>query len=326
MKEIVFVHENSPKWKDFENKLNDAEDKVSEDISKLYIQVTDDLAYANTYFPGTETSAYLNQLALKVHQHVYTTKREKKNIVVTFWKYSFPALVYKYRRLVLYSALIFLTGMLIGALSSKYDNTFVRLIMGDRYMDLTESNIEKNDPFAIYKTMNQSDMFFRIAANNIRVGILCFVAGILLIIGSGYIMLSNGIMLGTFHYFWFENGFFELSLRTVFLHGTLEIFSIIITGAAGILIGHSFLFPGTYKRIESLKKGSRDAVKIVVGTIPLFIIAAIIESFVTRHYQMPLWLSIGIIAASTLFIVYYFFVYPRYLTNNNYGKQLHQIN
>lgn len=316
MKEIVFIHENSQKWKDFEKKLNETDGEVHDDISKLYIQVTDDLSYANTYFPGSDTAAYLNQLALRAHQHVYRTKKEKKNILVTFWKYSFPLLVFKHRKLVLYTAVILFAGLFTGALSSGYDNTFVKLIMGDKYMDMTQSNIDKNDPFAVYKSMNEPDLFFAIAANNIYVAIRCFVLGIFLILGSVYFILRTGIMLGAFHYFWLENGYFNLSLRTVFLHGTLEIFSIIIAGAAGILIGYSFLFPGTYSRIDSLKQGSQDAVKLMIGIIPFFILAAIIEGFVTRHYLMPVYVSTGIIGTSIVLIAYYFFIYPKNLLKN----------
>jgi uncharacterized membrane protein SpoIIM required for sporulation len=319
MKEVVFVHENSQKWKDFEKKLHAIDGEITDDISKLYIQVTDDLSYANTYYPESSTAVYLNQLALKAHQHVYRTRKEKKNIFYTFWGFTFPLLVYKYRKFVFYSTLIFLAGIFIGALSQKYDTTFVKLIMGDQYMDLTESNIEKNDPFAIYKMMNAPDMFLRIALNNIYVAVRCFVLGIFLILGTVYFMIYTGIMLGSFHYFWLENGYFNLSLRTVYLHGALEIFSIIIAGAAGIVLGYSFLFPGTYKRIDSLKKGALDSVKIMIGIVPFFILAALIEGFVTRHYMMPASLSLAIIGASIIFIAYYFFIYPQNLIRKN-GK------
>lgn len=324
MKEVVFVHENSEKWKAFEEVLNARGSKAVEDISKLYIQVTDDLSYANTYYPGSATAAYLNQLALRAHQYVYRTRKEKKNMILIFWKYTFPLLVYKHRRFILYSALIFMAGLFIGALSSSSDNTFVKLIMSEKYMDLTHRNIDNNDPFAIYRSMNEPDLFFSIALNNVYVALRCFVMGIFLILGSVYFILYTGIMLGSFHYFWLENGYFILSLRTVFLHGTLEIFSIIVSGAAGILLGYSFLFPGTYRRIDSLRKGTAESVKLMVGIIPFIIVAAVIEGFITRHYLMPAFVSIGIISASIVLIILYFFIYPKKLNNRNYGEQLHQ--
>lgn len=323
MKEVVFVHENSRKWKEFEERLKLTDSKATEDISKLYIQVTDDLSYANTYYPGSSTAAYLNQLALHVHQHVYRNKKEKRNVIKTFWQVSFPLLVFKYRKFVLYSALIFLAGLFIGTLSSRYDDTFVKLIMGDRYMNLTQSNIDSNDPFAIYKMENEPDMFTMIALNNVRVAMIYFVMGIFLMLGTVYFMLQTGVMLGSFHYFWLENGYFNMSLRTVFLHGTLEIFSIIVAGAAGILLGYSFLFPGTYSRLDSLKKGALDGVKMIIGICPFIVLAAVIEGFVTRHYKMPAVISILIILASIVFIIYYFYFHPKKLIKNHEKHSLH---
>jgi uncharacterized membrane protein SpoIIM required for sporulation len=323
MKEVVFVHENSQKWKDFESRLDSKGIVATEDISKLYIQVTDDLSYANTYYQGSSTAGYLNQLALKAHQHVYRTKKEHKNVIARFWGNTFPLIVYKHKRLVLFTALIFFAGVFIGALSSRYDSTFTQYILSDRYMDVTRDNIAKNDPFAIYKSQNEPAMFLMIAFNNIRVALISFVTGIFLIVGTVYFLITNGIMLGSFHYFWLENGYFVLSLRTVFLHGFIEIFSLIISGAAGILIGYSFLFPGTYSRIDSLKRGSMDAAKIMIGIIPFFIVAAMIEGFVTRHYLMPAIVSVLIITASFIFITYYFFILPQKLIKINHGKQLH---
>jgi len=103
---------------------------------------------------------------------------------------------------------------------------------------------------------------------------------------------------------------FLTSFLAIWTHGTLEISAIIIAGAAGLVLGNSFLFPGTHTRIHSLVRGARRALKICVGLVPVFIVAAFLEGFVTRHTEMPLVLNIFILVASLVFVIGYFVVYP----------------
>jgi len=90
----------------------------------------------------------------------------------------------------------------------------------------------------------------------------------------------------------------------------LEISAIIIAGCAGLVMGNSILFPGTYSRGVSFVRGAKQGVKIVIGLVPVFATAAILESFVSRYSQMPVWLSTSIIGVSLTFIIWYFIIYP----------------
>src|SRR6185369_11988404 len=96
----------------------------------------------------------------------------------------------------------------------------------------------------------------------------------------------------------------------VLIHGTLELWSIIVAGAAGVVLGMGFLFPGTLKRIDSLKIAAKDAVKIIIGILPVFIVAAFFEGVVTRHYKMHWIFSSLILFSSFVFIGWYFVIYP----------------
>jgi len=96
----------------------------------------------------------------------------------------------------------------------------------------------------------------------------------------------------------------------VMLHGTLEISAIIIAGGAGLRMGNSIIFPGTYNRLDSFKMGAKDGLKVVMGLMPVFVMAGFIESFITRYGGMPVVLKVFIIGTSLFFIIFYFFVYP----------------
>ena len=153
-------------------------------------------------------------------------------------------------------------------------------------------------------------MFMRIAFNNIAVAIVTYVLGIFFSIGTIIKLFQTGLMLGSFEYYFFSRGLGFKSITVVFLHGTLEIWAIVIAGAAGLILGNGILFPRTYSRSESFLKGGKDGLKILVGLVPVFIVAAFIEGFITRYANMPLWLSLSILIGSLLFIVWYFIIYP----------------
>lgn len=315
MREPLFVKQNAKKWEHFEHSATNDPDELADN----FIQITDDLAYAKTFYPKSKTTAYLNGLASKFHQSIYKNKSEKGNRFISFWQYELPVLFKTYQKQVMYSFIFFTVFCLMGALSAKYDDNFVRLIMGDEYIDMTNANIAKGDPFGVYKSQNEVLMFFGIAANNIYVSLVTFAAGIIFSVGSVYYLLRNGLMLGSFQYYFFSKGLGMKSVLVIWIHGTLEISAIVIAGAAGLVLGNSLLFPKTFTRMVSLKKGASDGMKIAVGLVPIFIVAAFFESFVTRHTEMPIWLSSSILIGSLIFLVWYVVIYP----NRIYKKTLY---
>lgn len=311
MREAAFVKQRLKKWETLDRLLDDKRSVDPDQLSSYFIELTDDLAYANTYYPASNTTLYLNNLASKVHQKIYLNKREDRNRVVTFWKEELPLLFYQARKPLLYSFIIFSVAVLVGIVSTAHDETFARLILSDSYVDMTLENIAQGDPMGVYKKSKQSDMFFAITFNNIRVSFYAFAAGVLLSIGTGFVLLQNGIMLGAFQYFFYQQGLLAESALTIWIHGTIEITSIIIAGGAGLVMGNSILFPGTYPRSVSFQRGARRGAKMVIGLVPLFIIAGFLESFVTRLTELPAIVKIAIIGLSFFTVVYYFVIYPR---------------
>jgi uncharacterized membrane protein SpoIIM required for sporulation len=125
-------------------------------------------------------------------------------------------------------------------------------------------------------------------------------------------------MLGSFQYYFFAKGLGWQSVLVIWIHGTLEISAIVIAGTAGMIMGSGLLFPGTRKRVDSLKRAAKDGVKVIVSLVPVFIAAAFLEGFITRHTAMPMWLSISILLLSLTFIIGYFVIYPVYLQRKGY--------
>lgn len=320
MREAVFTKQNNKKWKAFEQKIAQKGNVHPDELADLFIEVTDDLAFSQTYYPKSKTTQYLNQLAVTVHQSIYKNKKEKKGRFVRFWLNEVPDAIYQARKPMFMALGVFLLSIIIGIISTLYDVDFPRYILGDGYVNKTLDNIENGNPMGIYGTYGEEDMFFMITVNNILVALRAIALGILLSFLTYNMMIINGVMVGVFFTFLYKEGVLATALNTVFIHGTIELSSIVIAGGAGIFLGNSILFPGTYSRMASLKKAGRLVAKIAIGLIPMFVIAGFLESFVTRHYQ-NVWVGYLSIGITLPFIIWYYILLPKKLNSSN-GKTI----
>jgi len=213
--------------------------------------------------------------------------------------------------LLLASFIIMLVSVAVGIVSQLADPEFCRVILGDQYVDMTLDNIAKGHPMAVYSGGPETDMFLGITLNNVLVAFYTFLLGLLTSIGTGISLFQNSVMLGCFETFFAQHGLLGESLLAVMLHGTMEMSAIMVAGAAGLAMGNGWLFPGTYSRLVSFRRGAKRGLKIVVGTIPMFIIAGFIEGFVTRHTTIPDAVRLSVILLSAAFVVFYVVILPR---------------
>lgn len=319
MKEITFLKQNASKWENYESSLNKKEAEHPAKVAEMFIELTDDFSYSKSNYEASKTTQYLNSLTSRVHQLVYRNKKESSKRVFLFWKIEIPTLFGKYHNLLLISFVVGIIGTLLGVVSQLYDESFVRIIMGDDYVNQTIERIKNGNPIGIYGEMPQGFMFFYITINNIRVSFMMFAMGMIFSVGTGFYIMYNCIMLGSFFAMFYQYNVLGKALKVVWIHGTLEISAIVIAGCAGFILGNSFMFPDSYSRLESFKRGAKDGIKIVVGLIPIFICAGFLESFITRYTEMPLWLSLIIILGSLTFLVWYFIWLPLKLKKINYA-------
>lgn len=293
----------------------------TERLAANFIELSDDLAYARTFYPGSETELYLNQLLAAYLANINACPPRKKHALLDFWRTELPLLLASEYKTLLFALIFFILTVTIGAFSAAHDDTFVRLILGDNYVDMTLDNIASGKPMGVYDSENQWSMFFWITSNNIRVAFTAFAFGLLFSVGTLWILFFNGVMMGAFQYFFYSYGLFTHSMLSVWAHGTFEITSIILAGGAGLVMGNSFLFPGTYPRLVSFRRGALRGVKIVAGLVPFFIIAGFIESFITRYADaIPVIGGITILV-SLIGVIGYFGICP-YWVNREYKRRL----
>lgn len=316
MREATFLNQNEKKWRKVESMLNKNSKLSSEETANLFTELTDDLAYSQTHYPESVVTKYLNSLTTGIYQKISTNRKTKLSRFLEFWKTEVPTAMSFHLNSLLIVFLFFAFTVAIGALSTHFDETYPRVVLGDQYVDMTIENIENDDPMGVYKNEESLSMFFRITINNIKVSAKFFAGGIVFGIGTLYFLFMNGVMLGTFQYFFVTKNLFISSFLSIWIHGTLEILSLIVAGAAGLILGRSVLFPGSFTRIQSLTVQGKDALKIYIGTLPFIVVAGYLEGYVTRLTELHWTVKFFIILSSFLFMVWYFVILPLQIRRN----------
>lgn len=306
MREALFIKKNRERWLKNQHTPSSDPDEMAADFTQL----VDDLAYAKTFYPTSKVTTYVNKQASSIYLNIYRNRKEESNRLWRFWKYDLPLTIRKHHRAVLFSFLVFVILFSIGFFVSREDPEMSSAVLGSQYVHKTMENIDSGNPFGIYESGNPILSWLNLMIHNIRVSFLMFVSGVFAGIPSIYLLGENAVMVGVFDQMFAAKGFGLQFFLVVFVHGTLELTAIIVAGAAGLVLGKSFLFPGTIKRLDAFKQGAKDGVKIMIGLMPVFALAAFFEGFITRLYNDLSLFTSFITAASVLFVVWYFIIYP----------------
>lgn len=309
MRETAFIRQNREKWAEYEAYLN--QPHIDPDhLREMFVHVTDDLAYARTFYRNRSVHFYLNGLAQSIFNRFRQGRRPPLGQVWAFWAEELPSILWETRRALWLSFGIFILAMAVGVVSSRVDPDFAPYILGDGYVAMTTANIEAGDPMAVYKDSPPLGMSVGIAANNVLVAFMTVLSGVLTSISTVFILVRNGIMVGVFQYFFIERDLFWPSFLTIWIHGTLEISAIIVAGAAGLVVGSGWLFPGTYTRRQAFQRSARKGFLMFLGLVPVFLLAAFFEGYLTRHTEAPAVLRLSVILLSLIAVVGYFVVLP----------------
>lgn len=321
MREAKFIKKNIEKWNQYQHKETSDPDEMAD----RFITLLDDLSYAKTFYPRSKVARWINGIAGTIYQGIYKNKKQDISHILLFWKYELPLLFRRYHKVFLFTLLLFISFVGVGVLSSSVDPDYARNFFDNRvqpgYYDQTIASIRSGDPFGVYKDDNPFSMFIRIAYNNISVAFRTVIFGVLFGVGTVLYMWTNGVMLGCFQYLFFSQGLGWQSVMVIWIHGTIEISSIVIASCAGIILGTGWLFPGTFTRKESFLRAAKDAMKICISLVPFFIVAAFFESYITHLMSntfqknseglgLPVPLSIIILAGSFFLVLWYFVLYP----------------
>src|SRR6478672_859331 len=147
LREGLFIKKNKERWENIQQGGSADADEMARD----FVQLVDDLAYAKTFYPTSRVTRFINSLASRNYFRIYQNRRESSNRLLRFWKYDVPLTIAKHYRIILFCAFVFILFYVLGFFSAMYDEGFTREVMGNEYVNLTEKNIQKGNPFGIYQ-------------------------------------------------------------------------------------------------------------------------------------------------------------------------------
>ncbi len=256
-----------------------------EALSALYLDITDDLGFAQTYYSRRTIRVYLNQLAQRVFIGVNKYQKFSLRNVLDFWIIELPLELYRAKKYMGFALISFLAYIALGWISSSVYPEFTATVLGEGYVETTMQNIAKGNPLGIYENSSSFMMFIQITGNNLMVSILTFFAGIIFTLGTQVMLFGNGVMLGAFQHMFLKKGLLITSFLGIWIHGAFEISSIALSAGAGITAGAGWLFPGSFSRIQAFRSSFSRGAKIMLSILPFIVLAGYLESYVTRNYD-----------------------------------------
>lgn len=255
------------------------------ELASLYRSITADLARARTYNVSHTLFQSLQLLATRAYTQIYQGSRKQEwEGVIQFYRWGFPAIVQQTFPYIIAATGLFILGMLVGWWYSWQDPKFMSLLIPESLIsqvrdqgELWMGSIVGIEPLASSNIM----------INNISVSFSAVAGGITGGIFTIYILVFNGLLIGSIATLVAENNLAYPFWAFVLPHGVLELPAIFFAGGAGLLLGRGILFPGKYLRLEAIKYYSSLAAQLVFGIVPLLIIAGIIEGFFSPNPIIP---------------------------------------
>jgi uncharacterized membrane protein SpoIIM required for sporulation len=243
----------------------------------LYRQTASDLATVREDVTSNQLSFYLNQLLGRAHNLIYMGHKQKISGLVRFYTETFPQVFRETFRQTFLAFLIFtVTGVATWAVTI-HEPAFAHRMLGPEMMATIEKREMWTKSIVTIKPLAASG----IMTNNLAVCFTTFAMGITAGIGTIYMMFTNGMLIGVIGAATWQAGMALQLWSFVAAHGALELPAIFISGGAGLEVARGMLFPGLLPRRESLALAGGRAARLMIGIVPMLIVAGVIEGFVS---------------------------------------------
>ncbi len=247
------------------------------DLGLLYRQAAADLAVLRADVSSVHFAGYLNQLLARAHNTIYSGQKTSHSALLRFFRDTYPQVFRKNINYCVFAFILFLGGAVVGSILTLQDADFRLKIIGPQMVQTIERHEMWTHSVVAIKPLASST----IMTNNLSVAFTTFAAGITAGLGTMYMIIFNGVLIGVIGTACAQA---DMSLQLwsfVAPHGVLELPAIFISSGAGLRIAAGLLFPGTLPRRASLVLAGREAVQLLLGCIPMLFIAGIIEAFLS---------------------------------------------
>jgi uncharacterized membrane protein SpoIIM required for sporulation len=250
------------------------------ELGRIYRRTSSDLAIARAESRDPRLVNYLNSLVIRAHGRIYRADpAEGRRRLRNFFARDFPR---TFRRTWRYTFVAFATYVLFAVLffvGTTRDAEMSELAGVSPFM--RQEILERQPRW--WEDLNEANQIGStfIATHNLRVTILAFAAGALLGLGTLFFMAFNGAAHSSVLALTYRAGYGHELATFMSGHGVIELSCIFIAGGAGMLFGTAILFPGDLSRFDNLRLRGREAVQLMIGCVPLLIVAGLIEGFIS---------------------------------------------
>ena len=271
-----------------------------DELVRLYQRTSTHLSYARTYYRDPALVARLTGLVAAAGAVVYGARPRTFRALARFFTTTFPAAVWHGRRAMAVSAVLLLAPALALGLwlwqSDEAVEATAPAAVRQAYLEEDFEDYYSSEPAAAFAT--------EVFTNNVRVAIVAFAAGILLCVPTALLLVVNGANLGVAGGLFAAAGELPKFFGLILPHGLLELTAVIVAGGAGLRLGWAVVDPGDRPRRDALAEEGRRSVVVVLGLIVVFLVAGLIEGFVTGR-PWPTGLRVGVgVAAEAAFLGY----------------------
>jgi uncharacterized membrane protein SpoIIM required for sporulation len=275
-----------------------------QELGLLYRQAAGDLSTLREDPSGKSYARTLNLLLARAHNTIYSGQKSSAKGIVHFYRHTYPQIFRRNLSLVNAAFLLFVAGTVAGLFLALTHPEFMHMFLGPRMMETIEQHKMWTDSVVSVSPLASSF----IMTNNISVTFATFAFGITAGVGTVYMMIFNGVMMGVVGAACWLGGMSLPLWSFVAPHGVLELPAIFIAGGAGLRIAQGILFPGLLSRRDSLAKAGGEAVRLLLGTVPVLIVAGCIEGFISPSQVISWKLKFVLAAANAvIFFSYLFF-------------------
>ncbi len=288
MRERTFVDRRRERWQRLEALLSRVarggvrtlHDDEPYEFALLYRGVTSDLAAAQSRAYSEDLRAYLNRLTARAYTVVNANVAEGGwSRIATFFTTTFPREVRRSFGIIAATTALFIAAWIVSyALVAAKPTNVYALVPAAEIPNITKSLHDSNFGF---DRATAPAVSTEIITNNVKVAMIAFAGGMTLGILTLWAILNNGLMVGALGAMFAARGFGTDFWATIAPHGVIELTSIQIAGAAGLLLAKAILAPGRLRRIDALKENARRAGTLAIGVAGLLCVAGTIEGFVT---------------------------------------------
>lgn len=309
MRQNDFIQLKQQDWQLFKELLESSEVSDEHDLPKMFRQLTHDLSIAKSRHYSPALISHLNQLLLLGQQQLYKPHNRILMPLMVFVKHTFPAQLTEFRFYIIWAHILFYGVALLMFGITFLEPEFIRNVLPNAQVVQLEEMYDPSDSRFEEERASDSDfvMFGYYIFNNISIAFQSFVGGLLLGFGALYVLLFNALYFGVVSAHIVNIGYQDTFFSFVITHGAFELTAIVISAAAGTVIGYSLIAPKKLSRIHAMKASAKKVFPLIFGSFLMLVIAAFIEAFWSSSHSIPNYVKYAVGGFCWVWVLVYVF-------------------